>query len=262
MRRRADDDVLGNRSLDRFDVCIIGSGAGGGTAAHVLTAGGLNVLVLEAGHNPYPDLDDPKRLPAPVHGSDEVKYDRRLVVDCNRHLLDPGAFLVFGDGVLITGNRNLSAESKAARAESVYWPYHKAIDGEVRRLRLQARLPILLSIHSFTPVLDGVARPWQVGILWDKDRHTAELLIKAFAAAGYHVGDNEPYSGKAPQEFTLDHHAESAGLPHAGIEIRQDLIDTAEGVDRMVSVMRSIVEMLPSRIYSSDIETGKLKRPA
>jgi predicted N-formylglutamate amidohydrolase len=177
-------------------------------------------------------------------------------------LLDPGAFLVFGDGVLITGNRNLSAESKAARAESVYWPYHKAIDGEVRRLRLQARLPILLSIHSFTPVLDGVARPWQVGILWDKDRHTAELLIKAFAAAGYHVGDNEPYSGKAPQDFTLDHHAESAGLPHAGIEIRQDLIETAEGVDRMVSVMRSIVEMLPSRICSSDIETGKLKRPA
>ena len=51
------DDVLGNRSLSRFDVCVIGSGAGGGAAAHVLTAAGKSVLVLEAGPNPFPRLD-------------------------------------------------------------------------------------------------------------------------------------------------------------------------------------------------------------
>ncbi len=32
-----------------YDVCIIGSGAGGGTAAKILTEGGLNVVMLEAG---------------------------------------------------------------------------------------------------------------------------------------------------------------------------------------------------------------------
>ena len=32
-----------------YDVCIIGSGAGGGTAAKVLTEGGLTVVMLEAG---------------------------------------------------------------------------------------------------------------------------------------------------------------------------------------------------------------------
>ncbi len=73
-RPRADDAVLGNRALDRFDVCIIGSGAGGATAAHVLTAAGKNVLVLEAGHNPFPGLDDPRRQPTPLHSNDEVKY--------------------------------------------------------------------------------------------------------------------------------------------------------------------------------------------
>jgi choline dehydrogenase-like flavoprotein len=40
-----------------FDVCIIGSGAGGGTAAKVLTEGGLNVVMLEAGPRLRPERD-------------------------------------------------------------------------------------------------------------------------------------------------------------------------------------------------------------
>ena len=40
-----------------YDVCIIGSGAGGGTAAKVLTEGGLNVVMLEAGPRLDPDKD-------------------------------------------------------------------------------------------------------------------------------------------------------------------------------------------------------------
>src|ERR1700740_823244 len=40
-----------------YDVCIIGSGAGGGTAAKVLTEGGLNVVMLEAGPPLNPDND-------------------------------------------------------------------------------------------------------------------------------------------------------------------------------------------------------------
>lgn len=91
MTRRRDDDLLGNRSLDRFDVCVIGSGAGGATAAHVLTAGGLTVLVLEAGHNPHPGLDDPDRLPPPLHSNDEIKYGVRDFIGQSA-LLEPRTF--------------------------------------------------------------------------------------------------------------------------------------------------------------------------
>ena len=90
-RRRAADDVLGNRALTRFDYCIIGSGAGGASAAHVLTAAGKNVLVLEAGHNPYPGLDRPGPLPPTLHGSDELKYYVRSYLD-QQALLEPRTF--------------------------------------------------------------------------------------------------------------------------------------------------------------------------
>ncbi len=71
------DDVLGNRALTAFDLCIIGSGAGGASAAHVLTKAGKKVLVIEAGGNPFPGLDDPKELHLPLHSNDELKYSVR-----------------------------------------------------------------------------------------------------------------------------------------------------------------------------------------
>jgi choline dehydrogenase-like flavoprotein len=77
MARRKAADVVGNTRMDRFDVCIVGSGAGGGTAAHVLSAAGKSVLVLEAGPLTYRDLDHPKREPVSLHSNDEVKYDVR-----------------------------------------------------------------------------------------------------------------------------------------------------------------------------------------
>src|SRR5438105_10367488 len=45
------------RSPKVYDVCIIGSGAGGGMAAKVLTEGGLTVALLEAGPPLNPDKD-------------------------------------------------------------------------------------------------------------------------------------------------------------------------------------------------------------
>lgn len=45
------------RSIPPYDVCVIGSGAGGGMAAKILTEGGLNVVMLEAGPPVNPDKD-------------------------------------------------------------------------------------------------------------------------------------------------------------------------------------------------------------
>jgi predicted N-formylglutamate amidohydrolase len=165
----------------------------------------------------------------------------RLIVDCNRQLMDPGAFLEFGDGVVVPGNRNLHKEDKARRAEAIYWPYHSAIDAQIKRLGNAGVTPVFVSIHSFTPVMNGETRTWEMGVLWDEDRPTAELFVNGLREAGYLVGDNEPYSGKAPQDFTIDHHAEGSGMPHVGIEIRQDLIHHDDGVERIAGVLGKVV---------------------
>jgi predicted N-formylglutamate amidohydrolase len=172
----------------------------------------------------------------------------RLVVDCNRQLMDPGAFLEYGDGILVPGNRNLTQEQKDARADAIYWPYHNAIDEQVTRLRAVGPKPAFISIHSFTPVLNGIVREVQMGVLWDKDARLSDIFIEEFRAAGFLTGDNEPYSGRAPQDFTIDHHAEEIELPHVGIEVRQDLIDDIAGVEKIAPIMRRIIESIPERI--------------
>ena len=176
----------------------------------------------------------------------------RLIVDCNRQLMDPGAFLEYGDGILVPGNRNLHQADKDLRADALYWPYHRAIEEQIQRLRNGGPPPAFISIHSFTPVLNGESRAWQIGVLWDKDQRLREIFLEGFRAAGYYVGDNEPYSGKAPQDFTIDHHAEEIGLPHIGIEIRQDLIDDEAGVLEIAGVMHKIIASIPERIDMKD----------
>ena len=176
-----------------------------------------------------------------------AKYSR-LVVDCNRQLMDPGAFLEYGDGIIVPGNRNLPQSEKDRRAEAIYWPYHNAIEEQVKRLRSVGPPPAFIAIHSFTPVLDGVAREVQMGVLWDKDSRLSDIFIEDFRSAGYITGDNQPYSGKAPQDFTIDHHAEEVGLPHVGIEVRQDLIDDVPGIEVLAPTMHTIIESIPERI--------------
>ncbi len=185
-----------------------------------------------------------ERLAASLGTTAVLAQYSRLVVDCNRDLFDPGAFLEFGDGVVIHGNRNLKQAQKDQRASEIYWPYHYAVDVELKRLAAYGDTTAFFAIHSFTPVMNGVSRDVEIGILWDADRDTAEILIEGFRHAGFEVGDNEPYSGKAPQDFTIDHHAEDAGLPHVGIEIRQDLIDDSAGVEVMGAVMHGIIRTM------------------
>ena len=162
--------------------------------------------------------------------------------------MDPSAFLEYGDGIRVPGNGNLNRAAKQARAEEIYWPYHQAIDRQVERLSSDGINPAFISIHSFTPVLNGEARAFEIGVLWDKDTSLKELFIEGFEDEGFLVGDNEPYSGKAPADYTIDNHAENRGLPCVGIEIRQDLVNDPAGVARIGNIMHRIIESIPGRI--------------
>ena len=152
----------------------------------------------------------------------------RLVIDCNRPLDDSTSIPAESDGVIVPANQRVASEEKQRRAATWFHPYHRAIQTHLERLERTHRVATLISVHSFTPVMNGCQRPWPVGVLWDRDSRLAPPVIEALARRGYLVGDNEPYSGRGGA-FTTDTHAADHGRPHITFEIRQDLIAESSG---------------------------------
>lgn len=188
--------------------------------------------------------DVAERLSARLDAPAVLAGYSRLVVDCNRAPDDPTSILAVSDGEFIPGNHDLSDAQKAARTRQFFLPYHDAIRRRLESFERRGIVPAFIAVHSFTPIFRRVRRPWQIGVLWDKDPRIPEPLIAALRAQGIAVGDNEPYSGKAPADHTVDHHAEGGGLPHASIEIRQDLIDHPEGADRWAGILGDVLEKI------------------
>jgi predicted N-formylglutamate amidohydrolase len=183
-----------------------------------------------------------RRLDAPA----VLSRFSRLAVDPNRALDDPTLIPQISDGVVVPGNQALSPGDIQARIETFHRPYHQAVGRALDELTARGPAPALVSMHSFTPVFDGVERPWQVGILWDADPRLPRPLMARLRAQGVSVGDNQPYTARDGHGYTLFEHAVRRGLPHVLIEIRQDLIDTHHGaaawVDRLGDSLRVVLE--------------------
>jgi predicted N-formylglutamate amidohydrolase len=169
----------------------------------------------------------------------------RLVIDCNRPPQVASSIPVLSEATVIPGNEGLTHEARAARRAQIFEPYHRRID-EVIDQRIAAGLPtVLVSLHSFTPVYAGIARPWHVGTLYHRDTKLPPLLLKAFRAeADLVAGDNEPYAVSDDTDYTIPVHGEARGLMSSGIEIRQDLIGDQAGqrqwADRLARIFGEI----------------------
>ncbi|PVX29145.1 N-formylglutamate amidohydrolase [Sphingomonas pokkalii] len=148
----------------------------------------------------------------------------RLVIDLHRETDHPGLIPVTSDGHRIPGNE---AVDRAERIARFHAPYHRLLRSQVR----QQRPGLILSIHSFTPCLEqsGTPRPWEVGILYNRDARAAAPAMAWLRAQGIVTGDNEPYSGRL-LNATLNRHAEAQGIPSIAVEIRNDLIRDTAGI--------------------------------
>ncbi len=177
----------------------------------------------------------------------------RLIVDPNRKLDAPTAFTELTDGISIPGNIGLDETQKSLRVQSFFKPYHDAIADKLKEFKNQGIVPAMISIHTCTPVFEQVVRPWHIGILWDKDPRISQAFIDHFnQVEGICIGDNEPYSGRHANDFTIDHHAEAAGLPHMGIEVRQDLVNDMDGASKWAGILASGLEniLADDKLYS------------
>src|SRR6185437_10898185 len=148
----------------------------------------------------------------------------RLVIDCNRPPGAASSIPILSEATTIPGNEGISREAAETRRREVFDPYHRRIDEAIGQRLRNKRPTILVSLHSFTPVYAGIARPWHIAALYQRDTTLPPLLLHALRAEGdLVVGDNEPYAVNDATDYTIPMHGEARGLINTGIEIRQDL---------------------------------------
>ena len=186
----------------------------------------------------------------------------RLIVDPNRRPDDPGAIPEISDGIAIPGNIDLSKEEKAQRIQSFFKPYHDAITARLERFQQDGIVPAMIAVHTCSPVFDRVVRPWHIGVMWDKDPRIPLPVIEHFEKdPQICIGDNEPYSGRHPNDFTIDFHAEAAGLPHIGFEVRQDLVCDRDGAREWAAALAEALRpvLADKNLYSLLPEQAKFR---
>lgn len=173
-----------------------------------------------------------RRLAEALDATAVLQAYSRLVIDCNRPLHAPSSIAETSDGTVIPGNQHLGDAAREARAREIFLPYHRRIAEELNRRATAGQPTLLVAMHSFTPVFEGHVRPWHAGVLYQRDARLAHALLAALRTEpGLVVGDNQPYSVSDQTDYAVPVHGERRGLPHVELEIRQDLIDHAQGQD-------------------------------
>jgi predicted N-formylglutamate amidohydrolase len=145
----------------------------------------------------------------------------RLVYDCNRPPSAPSAMPERSEIIDVPGNRGLSIADKEMRVQKYYKPFQKSLAVSIAK----TDDPIIVTIHSFTPIYNGQHRDVEIGILHDSDSRLADaLLLTAASHSTSFVRRNEPYGPEHGVTHTLVEHAIPAGHLNVMLEIRNDLI--------------------------------------
>lgn len=166
----------------------------------------------------------------------------RLVYDLNRPPNSPGAMTARSETYDIPGNQNLSAAERQRRTAEVYLPFHDALHAEIARRIAAGNPPVIVTIHSFTPVWFGKPRAVEFGIIHDADPTLAKaVLAEAKARTKLDSRLNEPYSAADEVTHTLKLHATPYGLKNVMLEVRNDLIADAAAQTAMGDLLAPVL---------------------
>ena len=178
----------------------------------------------------------------------------RLVIDCNRPPGHPTSIAPLSDGTRVPANLDLSPAKALMREQEIFWPYQRAIARQIARMRLSGTAPVVIAMHSFTPRHGDypAPRPWEIGVLFNRDDRLARPLISLLKAEGdLTVGINEPYAVDDSGDYAVPVHCEKGGLLHVELEIRQDLIGTEEGQAAWAS---RLSRLLPQALRAVEVK--------
>ncbi|GAB3514937.1 N-formylglutamate amidohydrolase [Pseudoxanthomonas daejeonensis] len=175
----------------------------------------------------------------------------RLVIDCNRPLDSATLVATSSDGTPVPANARLTAGDRDARVHEIFAPYHARIAQALDQRQASGQPTLLVMLHSFTPAMGGVARPWHCGVLYHRDARLAHALRDALRDEGdLVVGDNQPYSVSDTSDYAVPVHGEARGLAHVELEIRQDLIADEAGQQLWARRLARLLSSLEARFVA------------
>lgn len=187
-----------------------------------------------------------RRLDAVLMASDVS----RLVYDCNRPPQAEDAMPARSEVFDIPGNKDLSDEERRDRTARYYEPFRAGLAS----ILTETSEPILVTIHSFTPVYHGQNRAVEIGILHDKDTRLADaMLASAPEYCDLNVQRNAPYGPGDGVTHTLKTHAVPHGHLNVMIEIRNDLIAAPDAQEQVGDMLALWVEDAAARAAMKDV---------
>ena len=143
----------------------------------------------------------------------------RLVIDCNRSLNHPQCFSEV--------TKPLSLEEKEELINHYYLPFRSQVKDLIQNHIEQGFQVWHLSIHSFTPIFEGVARNADIGLLYDPKRPLEKEITKHWYAEikkhspEYRVRKNYPYAGTSDGHTTALRKQFNPSV-YAGIEVESN----------------------------------------
>ncbi|MCZ8178083.1 MAG: N-formylglutamate amidohydrolase [Rhizobium sp.] len=165
----------------------------------------------------------------------------RLLYDCNRPPESSAAMPEKSEIYEIPGNRELSPAERYARTAALYVPFHDRVNHEIERVLARGVRPVIVTVHSFTPVYFGQSRAVEIGILHDTDARLADAMLEAAKGGPYRVERNVPYGPEDGVTHSLRLHAIPYGHPNVMIEVRNDLISNSVGQEVMADYLATVI---------------------
>jgi len=168
----------------------------------------------------------------------------RLLVDCNRDERAEDLMPRQTHGILVPGNQGIDAAERQSRLREHYAPFHDAVDARLHG----SSVWLLLSVHSFTPVLNGRERGFDIGVLFDDFADTAQAFAEHLQGSGLSVRLNEPYSGVEGLIYSANRHGRRHSRRYLEIEINNGLLRNPADRARMArAVGRALSSLLAAR---------------
>ena len=118
----------------------------------------------------------------------------RLLYDCNRPPESADSVPETSEVYTIPGNQRLSAAQRADRATRFYHPFRTLLAETIERKVRCGPDPVLVTIHSFTPIYFGMRRDVELGVLHDQDRSFADPVPGTTAQDVGRRNDSGDYS--------------------------------------------------------------------